>query len=103
MAEHAIENYEARQTCKLSEADMQKIRELDGEDGANARRYWDMCCAMGLPCYLRLQDGPKGLPAPADFCVDPWRVGSMAVATFNKDESIWDLGAESKCKGPIPQ
>ncbi|KAF2672614.1 hypothetical protein BT63DRAFT_396328 [Microthyrium microscopicum] len=70
-AQHAIENYEARQTCKLTSEDLAKIKALD-QDGKGGKRYWDMCCAMDLPCYHGLQDGPVG-PAAADYCEDPWK------------------------------
>jgi len=94
---HQVENYEAHSKCKLTAQDMAAIRELD-EHGKGGKRYWDMCCAMSLPCYHGLQDGPTGNgPVPADYCEDRWHP-----TTYNKERTdLWRTPTEV-CQRPVP-
>jgi Aldo/keto reductase family len=94
---HQVENYEARSKCKLTAQDMAAIRELD-ENGKGGRRFWDMCCAMNLPCYYGLQDGPTAnSPVPADYCEDKWHP-----TPYNKARTdLWSTPKEV-CQRPTP-
>lgn len=47
---HQKENYRTVSDCKLTDADMASIKRLDIK-----ARYWDMCCTLGLPCYLGME------------------------------------------------
>jgi hypothetical protein len=94
---HQVENYEARAKCKLHKGDLEAIRALD-EHGRGGKRYWDMCCAMHLPCYHGLQDGPSrdGLSS-ADYCEDAWHKTS-----YNKWRTdLWKTPSQV-CERSLP-
>jgi len=60
---HQIENYKTLQQCMLTDADMASIKRLDIK-----ARYWDMCCSLGLPCYLGLDGALDEAPVSDDYC-----------------------------------
>jgi alcohol dehydrogenase (NADP+) len=91
-AVHQVENYEARTKCKLTDADMAAVKALD-EDGKAGRRYWDMCCAMNLPCFLGLQDAAAAPPVSADYCEQKWNP-----VKFNAERTdLWKT-AKTECQ-----
>jgi alcohol dehydrogenase (NADP+) len=61
--EHQKENYLTVSQCKLTDADMASIKRLDLK-----ARYWDMCCSLGLPCYLGLDGALDEPPVSDDYC-----------------------------------
>jgi len=97
---HQVENYEAHQKCKLSDRDVERIRDLD-RNGRGGKRYWDMCCAMQLPCYLGLQDAPETTPAPADYCQmeGAW---APSFSKYNRERSdLWLPAKKNQNERPL--
>jgi alcohol dehydrogenase (NADP+) len=92
---HQVENYEARQKCKLTDADMLAIKALD-QDGKAGRRYWDMCCTLHLPCYYGLQDQAASGPVSADYCTQKW-----ASQAYNKERTDFWLKPQTECQRPL--
>jgi hypothetical protein len=60
---HQLENYNAQRQCKLTPSDMLAFKAIDKK-----MRYWDICCVLGLPCYLGLDGACATTPVAADFC-----------------------------------
>jgi hypothetical protein len=89
---HQVENYEARTKCRLTDDDMAAIKALD-QGGKAGRRYWDMCCAMHLPCFLGLQDAPATTPVSADYCEQKW-----SPVKFNAERTDLWMTPKQECQ-----
>jgi hypothetical protein len=61
---HQVENFKVREQCKLTPSDMAALKAIDKKV-----RYWDMCCYLGLPCYLGLDGACARIPVAADYCI----------------------------------
>jgi diketogulonate reductase-like aldo/keto reductase len=88
-----IENYNALRQCKLTAADMAAIKAVDRK-----ARYWDMCCAMGLPCFLGQDGACATTPVAADYC----QIATKNVQTAKAPYFALDVKATDKSCPKLP-